>query len=206
MKALENNLYVNAVDDDAEHHAGDLHRGQYELATNSTSASVSLWPPYELYPMRVDFVHVPENESCGEHWQMCGLAQGSNTGLEPLNSTTVFPAKHHITDSEGAFQEALRRIDAECAEQAKNLRQSGKNTEAERLQQRVANDLLLLKESGSCPGVENYSRHLHLRDEGESPDTLLDYFGLSNDGWQLIIDESHVALPQLKAMYAGVSF
>ena len=130
--------------------------------------------------------------------------------MSQVPDLTIFPAKHHITNSEDIFREALRRIQDECTQQCEKLRKEGKNEEADRLQQRVANDVVLLKESGSCPGIENYSRHFNLREAGEAPDTLLDYFGISSrDGdvndnkWMLMIDESHVTLPQLRAMYAG---
>ena len=99
------------------------------------------------------------------------------------------------------------------------LQEEGKVAEADRLSHRVSQDLLMLRETGTCSGVENYSRHMALREEGQPPDTLLDYFGNSvrtqngngatNDlvknlpDWLLIVDESHVTIPQLKAMYAG---
>ena len=84
------------------------------------------------------------------------------------------------------------------------LYQTGKLTESIRLQQRVTNDLLLLRETGYCPGAENYSCHLAGRAQGEPPDTLIDYFKLAGDGdWLLLVNELHVTLPQLTAMYYG---
>jgi len=84
----------------------------------------------------------------------------------------------------------------------RELNSQKKFVESERLQKRVTNDLAMFRETGFCSGGENYSRHLAGRKEGEPPDTLLDYFALQKD-WLLVVDESHVTLPQLKAMYAG---
>jgi excinuclease ABC subunit B len=84
-------------------------------------------------------------------------------------------------------------------DRVKELNFEGKVVEAQRLQQRVLGDLLMLRETGFCSGGENYSRHLASREPGEPPDTLMDYFGLAGD-WLLVVDESHVTLPQLKAM------
>jgi excinuclease UvrABC nuclease subunit len=121
--------------------------------------------------------------------------------MKPVLETTIFPAKHHVTSSTEQFEEALSRIQDELVSRVKELKAESKHFEADRLLQRVSQDLQLLRETGTCSGVENYSRHMGLREAGEAPDTLLDYFG-SND-WLLLVDESHVTLPQLKAMYGG---
>ncbi|KAL9185530.1 hypothetical protein ACHAXT_003307 [Thalassiosira profunda] len=203
IDVLEANVYGNSLDENSPSYTGDLSRGQYELSDrNATSASIALWPPYELFPLRIDL------ESDGGYWRVRQISRGTNVGMTQVDELTVFPSKHHVSDSAETFEEALRRIQNECTDRCAELRRKGKAVEAGRLQQRVANDLLLLKETGSCPGVENYSRHFNLREAGEAPDTLLDYFGIGsdeggNDDWLLVVDESHVALPQLSAMYGG---
>jgi excinuclease ABC subunit B len=126
--------------------------------------------------------------------------------MNPVESTTIFPAKHHIAGSEKEFEESLERIHHELQGRVKELRAESKNVEADRLSHRVSQDLLLLRETGTCPGVENYSRHMALREAGKAPDTLLEYFGYAankDSDWLLLVDESHVTLPQLKAMYGG---
>ena len=131
------------------------------------------------------------------------LSTNASGGLAPRDSLRIFPAKHHVV-SDQRLERACLLIERELQDRVQELKQMGKLTESLRLQQRVANDLLLLRETGYCPGAENYSRHLAGRQEGEPPDTLIDYFKLAGDGdWLLVVDESHVTLPQLKAMYHG---
>ena len=91
-------------------------------------------------------------------------------------------------------------IREELAEQLQRFREEGKLLEAQRLDARTRYDIEMLLETGRCPGVENYSRHLSKRKAGEPPDTLYDFFP---DEFMLIVDESHVTIPQLRAMYAG---
>ncbi|MDE5855969.1 MAG: DEAD/DEAH box helicase family protein, partial [Anaeroplasmataceae bacterium] len=111
----------------------------------------------------------------------------------------IFAATHFVTNKE-KLEEALRRIKAELQITHKKFILEGKPLEAERIEQRTKYDLEMLEQTGSCSGVENYSRHLSLRGEGETPSTLIDFFG---DDFLLIVDESHVTLPQVRGMYNG---
>ena len=111
----------------------------------------------------------------------------------------IFAATHFVTNKE-KLEEALRRIKAELKITHKKFISEGKFLEAERIEQRTKYDLEMLEQTGSCSGVENYSRHLSLRGEGETPATLLDFLG---DDFLLIVDESHVTLPQVRGMYNG---
>ncbi len=119
--------------------------------------------------------------------------------LENVEVFFLFPAKHFISTKE-QNEKAFKTIKAELALRLKQLEKEGKNLEAERLKRRTNYDLALIREIGYCNGIENYSRHFSGRKEGEAPDTLLSYFG--ND-FLTIIDESHVSVPQIGAMYAG---
>ncbi|MDD3129131.1 MAG: excinuclease ABC subunit UvrB [Candidatus Izemoplasmatales bacterium] len=112
---------------------------------------------------------------------------------------SLFPASHFLTDS-NKLEEALQRIKAELVDRIKYFKDNNKLLEAERIEQRTMYDLEMLKEMGTVSGVENYSRHLALRDEGETPSTLIDFF--PND-FVLVVDESHVTLPQVRGMYNG---
>ncbi len=111
----------------------------------------------------------------------------------------IFAATHFVTNK-GKLEEALRRIRAELQITHKKFIMEGKPLEAERIEQRTKYDLEMLEQTGTCSGVENYSRHLALRGEGETPATLIDFFG---DDFLLIVDESHVTLPQVRGMYNG---
>jgi len=123
------------------------------------------------------------------------------TGVVEQNKKTIsiFPASHFVTGSE-KLQEAIRRIEAELEERLKELHDNNKLLEEQRLRERTNYDLEMLKETGFCNGVENYSRHLALRGEGETPSCLIDFFP---DDFLLIVDESHVTLPQVRGMYNG---
>ena len=112
---------------------------------------------------------------------------------------SIFPATHFVL-SDDKKEEAIRRIEAELKERIEYFNERGQLLEAERIEQRTKYDIEMLKEIGSCSGIENYSRHLSLRDEGETPSVLLDFFG--ND-YLMVIDESHVTIPQVRGMYNG---
>jgi excinuclease ABC subunit B len=117
----------------------------------------------------------------------------------------LFPAKHFISTKEQS-QRAFKTIKAELVIQLKKFEKEGKLLEAERLKRRTSYDLALIREMGYCNGIENYSRHFSGKKEGEAPDTLLSYFPHKENGepdFLTIIDESHVAVPQIGAMYAG---
>ncbi|MEQ8381095.1 MAG: excinuclease ABC subunit UvrB [Coleofasciculus sp. A1-SPW-01] len=119
--------------------------------------------------------------------------------LQSLNALNIYPARHFVTPDE-RLEEACEAIEAELHEQITTLQQAGKLLEAQRLDQRTRYDLELLREVGYCNGVENYSRHLAGRRAGEPPECLIDYFPKD---WLLVVDESHVTVPQIRGMYNG---
>ena len=116
-----------------------------------------------------------------------------------VKNISIFPATHFVTSKE-KLQEAIRRIQAELDTRLQYFKDNNKLLEEQRLRERVNYDIEMLKETGFCNGVENYSRHLALRDEGETPSTLMDFFP---DDFLLVVDESHVTLPQVRGMYNG---
>lgn len=111
----------------------------------------------------------------------------------------IFPASHFVTREE-KMKLAIENIEKELEERLHELREQGKLLEAQRLEQRTRYDIEMMKEMGFCSGIENYSRHLTLRPPGSTPYTLLDYFP---DDFLIVIDESHVTLPQIRGMYNG---
>jgi excinuclease ABC subunit B len=125
----------------------------------------------------------------------------STTGkvLQEIDSAPIYPAKYFVTDKD-KLQKAVYNIDIELEEQLKYFRSEEKYLEAQRIEQRTRFDIEMMKEIGYCSGIENYSRHMDNRPPGSRPYTLFDYF--SKD-FLLIIDESHVTVPQLRAMYNG---
>jgi len=125
--------------------------------------------------------------------------QVSGELVEAVEELTIFPAKHFITPEE-KLRRAIESIEAELDERLAWFRSQGKLLEAQRLELRTRNDLEMLAEAGYCNGIENYSRHLTGRAPGQTPFCLLDFFP---EDWLLLIDESHVTLPQVHGMYHG---
>lgn len=119
--------------------------------------------------------------------------------LQSLQGLNVYPARHFVTPTE-RLEMAVEAIDEERKAQVEHLEETGKLLEAQRLNQRTRYDLEMLREVGYCNGVENYSRHLAGRQAGEPPECLVDYFP---SDWLLIVDESHVTVPQIRGMYNG---
>ena len=116
-----------------------------------------------------------------------------------LNHISIFPASHYVTAPE-KMKVAIQRIEDELQLRLAELQREDKLLEAQRLAQRTNYDLEMLREMGFCTGIENYSRHLSLREEGSTPFTLIDFFP---DDFLIIADESHVSIPQIRGMYAG---
>ncbi len=119
--------------------------------------------------------------------------------ISSVKTISIFPASLFVTSDE-KLKKATDRIEKELKERLEVLKSEGKLLEEQRLRERTMYDLEMLRETGFCHGIENYSRHLSLREEGETPTTLIDFFP---DDFLLIVDESHVTLPQVRAMYNG---
>ncbi|ERN40285.1 excinuclease ABC, B subunit [Rubidibacter lacunae KORDI 51-2] len=119
--------------------------------------------------------------------------------LQSLDALNIYPARHFVTPEE-KLEAACQAIADELNERVTELESNGKLLEAQRISQRTRYDLEMLQEVGYCQGVENYSRHLSGREAGEPPECLIDYFP---DDWLLVVDESHVTVPQLRGMYNG---
>ncbi len=125
--------------------------------------------------------------------------------VEEVNNYFLFPAKHFISDEKTRLR-AIKTIQVELNERVKELEKENKILEIERIKRRTTYDIAMIREMGFCQGIENYSRHLSGKKSGVAPDTLLEYFPHNAKGepeFLTIIDESHVTLPQLRAMYAG---
>ena len=119
--------------------------------------------------------------------------------LGTRNHISIFPASHYVTAPE-KMKIAIERIEAELVDRLAELKREDKLLEAQRLEQRTNYDVEMLKEMGFCTGIENYSRHLSLREAGSTPFTLIDFFP---DDFLIIADESHVSIPQIRGMYEG---
>jgi len=154
--------------------------------------TLEVFPPYEQVGFRIEW--------WGDTVQRI-MRFDPITGelLDELTETTIFPATHYVA-SEERMKHALVSIEEELHERLAQLELQGKLLEAERLRMRTAYDLEMMREVGFCSGIENYSRHIDGRDAGTAPYTLLDYFP---QDYLVVIDESHVTVPQLHGMYEG---
>ena len=121
------------------------------------------------------------------------------TILERLNKVVIYPKSHYVIGQE-KLKAAIKTIQVELRERLGELQQQNKLVEKQRLEQRTMLDIEMMEELGYCSGIENYSRHMTGAQPGEAPPTLIDFFG---DDWLMIIDESHIAVSQIGAMYRG---
>ncbi|GER86611.1 UvrABC system protein B [Dictyobacter vulcani] len=153
---------------------------------------LEIFPAYEDVAVRIEFFG-------DEIERMTDIDPLTGEILNKRQRLDIYPAKHWVTTRERLFK-SIELIDAELEEQLKVFESEGKLLEAARLKQRTNFDMEMLRETGFCSGVENYSRHLAGRGSGEQPWTLLDYMP---DDFLMVVDESHVALPQVRGMFAG---
>jgi excinuclease ABC subunit B len=170
----------------------DIARGQFRLRGET----------FEIMPVNQNLIYRVE---------MQGQIVRSILVIDPITRKVreeaeeawIFPAKHFVTRPDD-LERALKAIRAELNDRLKQLEKEGKLLEAERLERRTKFDLEMIKEIGFCHGIENYSRPLSGRMPGEPPETLIEYFRRAyGDKWLLVIDESHVTVPQISGMYEG---
>ena len=154
--------------------------------------TLEIMPAYADVAYRVEFFG-DEIERITEIDPLTGEVLMEHTAIE------IYPAKHFITPEE-KLQQALQSIESELDERLAELQEQDKLLEAQRLEQRSRYDLEMMREIGYCSGIENYSRHLDQRAPGTPPWTLLDYFP---DNYLLVVDESHMTIPQVRGMYHG---
>ncbi|MBN1582739.1 MAG: DEAD/DEAH box helicase family protein, partial [Anaerolineae bacterium] len=154
--------------------------------------TLEIWPAYDDAAYRVE-LWGDEIERITRVLPLTGEV------VETTDQIEIFPAKHFITPEE-SLEEAIRRIEDELEERIAQFKQEDKLLEAQRIEQRTRYDIEMLREVGYCSGIENYSRHLALRGPGERPWCLLDYFP---PDYLMVIDESHMTLPQVRGMYGG---
>ncbi len=181
-------LLRKLVDMQYERNDQNLTRGRFRIRGDS----LTIMPAYEELAVRVDFFG-------DEVERILQLDPLTGEVLGELEAVDIYPAKHFVTSAE-KLEAAIADIEAELAERYQVLMERGKLLEAQRLVERTRYDIECLREQGYCSGIENYSRHLARRPAGSTPWTLLDYFP---DDFLMFIDESHVAVPQIRGMYHG---
>lgn len=181
-------ILLRLVDIQYERNDVEFQRSKFRLRGDS----MEIWPSYEEFAYRV--------EMWGDEIEQISIINPlTGEVVSKLKEIYIYPAKHFVTP-EDRIQYAVREIRKELDEQLAKFEAEGKILEAQRLNARTRYDIEMLQELGHCPGIENYSRPLSGKAPGATPDTLYDFFP---DDFLLLIDESHVTIPQVRAMYAG---
>jgi excinuclease ABC subunit B len=189
MEIERNQLLRKLVDIQYERNDIDFQRGTFRVRGDV----VEIFPASrDEHCMRVEFFG-DEIDRIREVDALTGEIMGDR------DHVAIFPASHFVTREE-KMQVAIKNIEKELEEQLAIMKEDGKLLEAQRLEQRTRYDLEMMREMGFCSGIENYSRHLTLRPSGSTPYTLLDYFP---DDFMIVVDESHVTLPQIRGMFNG---
>ncbi|MCC5802099.1 excinuclease ABC subunit UvrB [Rossellomorea vietnamensis] len=189
MEIERNQLLRKLVDIQYERNDIDFQRGTFRVRGDV----VEIFPASrDEHCMRVEFFG-DEIDRIREVDALTGEIMGDRDHI------AIFPASHFVTREE-KLQVAIKNIEKELEEQLAIMKEENKLLEAQRLEQRTRYDLEMMREMGFCSGIENYSRHLTLRPAGSTPYTLLDYFP---DDFLIVVDESHVTLPQIRGMFNG---
>ena len=194
MKATKTEVMRKLIGNHFERTNADVNSAQFRAIGNR----VDVMPVSETYMYQIFF----EGDAIS---RILVVEPVSSKILEEVKDIFLFPAKHFMTSS-SQQERAIKSIQAELKVQLAKFEKEGKLLEAERLKRRTNYDLAMIREIGYCNGIENYSRHLSGKKPGEAPETLISYFPHKADGspdFLTIIDESHVTVPQLGAMYAG---
>ncbi len=182
------NLIADLIKIQYDRNDYELQRGTFRVR----GESIDIFPPYEDNPLHVGF--------WGDEIEEISIVDRvSGEVLKELENTPIWPASHYVT-ARPKLNNAIKTIEEELQVRLKELKNSNKLLEAQRLEMRTNYDLELIDTLGFCSGIENYSRHLDGRAPGEPPSTLIDYFP---DDMLCIIDESHVTLPQIRGMHEG---
>ena len=177
---LVENLYQRA--------SNDFERGQFRVSGDT----VDIFLAYADYALRISFWG-------DEIEKIAAIDPETGKQLEQFQQIDIFPANLFVSSPDNTRQ-AITQIQDDLVEQVANFKEEGKLEEAKRLEERVNYDLEMIRELGYCSGIENYSRYFDRREPGERPFCLLDYFP---DDFLMVIDESHVTLPQVRGMYGG---
>lgn len=191
MKIDQHDILVRLTDLQYERNDYEFKRGAFRVRGNA----IDLFPAYVDYGIRME---VTDNK-LSKLYEFNPLTGEVN---KQLDITVIYPAKHYMTDPR-TYHDAFARIQADLDVRVEQLKATGKLLEAQRLLQRTNFDIEMIREVGYVNGIENYSAYFEGRQAGDPPFTLLDYFDANSKDWLLVVDESHITLPQIRGMYHG---
>lgn len=190
VKVNQSDIMIRLTDLQYDRNDYEFKRGTFRVRGNS----IDLFPAYVDHGIRIEV-----NDVITKMYEFNPL-----TGeiLKMLDATVIYPAKHYMTDPR-TYTDAFAKIRRDLEIRNKQLKDQGKLLEAQRITQRTNFDLEMVKEVGYVNGIENYSIYFDGRKPGQPPYTLIDYFDAASDDWLLLVDESHITIPQIRGMYNG---
>lgn len=191
VKLRQQDILLRLADLQYDRYDYGFKRGSYRVR----GEAVDLFPAYSDLGLRINV----ENDAVTKLYEFNPLTGEPKSSIQ---STVIYPAKHFMTDP-NSYDTAFSQIRHDLEIRVAELQRSGKHIEAQRLKQRTTYDLEMIKEVGYVNGIENYSRYFDGRKPGDAPYTLLDYFEHKSKDWLLIIDESHMTIPQIRGMHNG---
>ncbi len=191
MKISQRDMLVRLSDLQYDRNDYEFRRGAFRVRGNA----IDLFPAYVDYGIRMEVT----DDKLTKLYEFNPL---TGDVMQHLDATVIYPAKHFMTDPK-THTDAFTRIKADLDVRTEQLRTAGKLLEAQRLAQRTTFDLEMIREVGYVNGIENYSAYFDGRQAGDPPYTLLDYFNTNSKDWLLIVDESHITIPQIRGMYYG---
>ncbi len=190
VKISQQEILIRLTDLQYKRNDYEFKRGSFRVRGNA----IDLFPAYIDHAIRI--------EVDGFITKIYEFAPLTGDIIKPLDATVIYPAKHYMTDPR-TYHDAFAAIRRDLEIQEKKLKGEGKLLEAQRIRQRTTYDLEMVQELGYVNGIENYSTYFDGRKPGQPPYTLLDYFDAASDDWLLVVDESHITIPQIRGMYNG---
>jgi excinuclease ABC subunit B len=190
IKVSQQDILTRLTDLQYERNDYEFRRSTFRVRGNA----IDLFPAYVDYGIRIEFSDVVT--------KMYEFNPLTGDLLKLLDATVIYPAKHYMTDPR-SYTDAFARIRSDAEKRVEELKNQGKIVEAHRLKQKTTFDLEMIKEVGYVNGIENYSIYFDGRKPGQPPYSLIDYFDAASDDWLLMVDESHITIPQIRGMYNG---
>ncbi len=191
MKVEQRDILVRLTDLQYDRNDYEFRRGTFRVRGNA----IDLFPAYVDYGIRMEVT----GDKITKLYEFDPLTGDT---IQILDATVIYPAKHYMTDPR-TYHDAFARIKKDLEVRTEQLRVAGKLLEAQRLNQRTNFDLEMIREVGYVNGIENYSAYFDGRQPGDPPYTLIDYFNANSKDWLLVVDESHITIPQIRGMYRG---
>src|SRR5579872_4447828 len=191
MKIEQRDILLRLTDLQYERNEYGFKRGSFRVR----GESIDVFPAYMDHGLRIDM-------SSGKVTGLSEFDPLTGETVQILKNTVVYPAKHYMTDPQ-TYSNVFPQIKSDMEKRYEQLKEMGKLVEAQRIKQRVSYDLEMINEIGYVNGIENYSRYFDGRKPGQPPYTLIDYMQACSKDWLLLVDESHITLPQIRGMYNG---